>query len=75
MATLAGDGLLNFAFETALKASGRGHDDLVIEALKVLALKAGIYGMAGGQCADIENENAEDISDEVIEFVNEHKTA
>lgn len=75
MATLAGDALLNFAFETALKASGHGHDDLVIEALKVLALKAGIYGMAGGQCADIENENAENISDDVIEFVNEHKTA
>ncbi|MBQ3456852.1 MAG: polyprenyl synthetase family protein [Synergistaceae bacterium] len=75
MATLAGDALLNFAFETALRASGRGHDDAVIEALKVLALKAGIYGMAGGQCADIESENAEDISDDVIDFVNEHKTA
>ena len=75
MATLAGDGLLNYAFETALKATGLGHDDLAIEALKVLALKAGIYGMAGGQCADIENENAENISDEVIDFVNEHKTA
>ena len=75
MATLAGDALLNFAFETALRASGHGHDDAVIEALKVLALKAGIYGMAGGQCADIESENAEDISDDVIDFVNEHKTA
>ena len=75
MATLAGDGLLNLAFETALRASGLGHDDRVIEALKVLALKAGIYGMAGGQCADIENENAENITDDVIDFVNEHKTA
>lgn len=75
MATLAGDALLNYAFETALRASGRGHDDIVIEALKVLALKAGIYGMAGGQCADIESENAENISDDVIDFVNEHKTA
>ncbi|MBR0168706.1 MAG: polyprenyl synthetase family protein, partial [Synergistaceae bacterium] len=36
---------------------------------------AGIYGMAGGQCADIESENAENISDDVIDFVNEHKTA
>lgn len=75
MATLAGDALLNYAFETALRASGRGHDDIVIKALKVLALKAGIYGMAGGQCADIESENAENISDDVIDFVNEHKTA
>ena len=31
--------------------------------------------MAGGQCADIENENAENITDDVIDFVNEHKTA
>ncbi|MBQ3403344.1 MAG: polyprenyl synthetase family protein [Synergistaceae bacterium] len=75
MATLAGDGLLNLAFETALKATGLGHDGRVIEALKVLALKAGIYGMAGGQCADIESENAENITDDVIAFVNEHKTA
>ena len=75
MATLAGDGLLNYAFETALKASGHGHDDRVIEALKVLALKSGIYGMAGGQCVDIEIENSEDVTDEVIDFVNEHKTA
>lgn len=75
MATLAGDGLLNLAFETALKASGFGHDDRVLEALKVMALKAGIYGMAGGQCADIESENSENVSDEMLEFVNEHKTA
>lgn len=75
MATLAGDGLLNYAFETALKATGLGHDDSVIEALKVLALKAGIYGMAGGQCADIESENSDSVDDDVINFVNEHKTA
>lgn len=75
MATLAGDGLLNYAFETALKSSGHGHDDRVIEALKVLALKAGIYGIAGGQCADIESENSDRVNDEVINFVNEHKTA
>lgn len=75
MATLAGDGLLNYAFETALKASGHGHDDRVIEALKVLARKAGIYGVVGGQCVDIESENSEEVNDEVIEFVNELKTA
>ena len=75
MATLAGDGLLNLAFETVLKATGLGSDELVIEAMKVLALKAGIYGMAGGQCADIESENSDDVTDELIDFVNEHKTA
>ena len=75
IATLAGDGLLNFAFETALKSFGKGYDGRVIEALKILSLKAGIYGMAGGQCADIENENSNDVSDVLIDFVNEHKTA
>lgn len=51
MATLAGDGLLNYAFETALKASAFAgeHQDRLIAALKVLGEKAGIYGMVGGQ--------------------------
>lgn len=55
MAILAGDGLLNYAFETALRAfdvcpePGR-----VAKALQILAKKAGIGGMIGGQCADVE---------------------
>lgn len=56
MAILAGDGLLNYAFETALHAFEDVSDKTrVATALTVLARKAGIYGMIGGQTADIES--------------------
>ena len=57
MAILAGDGLLNYAFETAVKAFEMvdPKDILAVsKALSILARKAGIYGMIGGQTADIE---------------------
>ena len=58
MAILAGDGLLNFAFETAMKAFDMEPANPAIgKALQVLAKKAGIFGMIGGQTADIEAEN------------------
>lgn len=71
MGILAGDGLLNLAFETALKAmeycakdnenSDKNTSDTeklrrmqrVWQALSVLAKKAGIHGMIGGQAVDI----------------------
>ena len=61
MAVLAGDALLNKAFETAAEAFsmiGEAADiaaryAAVAKALQILANKAGIYGMIGGQCADI----------------------
>jgi geranylgeranyl diphosphate synthase type II len=64
MAILAGDGLLNYAFETAAKAfeaitNTKGSDSIVYyqrvaQALQVLSGKAGIYGMIGGQVIDME---------------------
>ncbi|MDE7267116.1 MAG: polyprenyl synthetase family protein, partial [Lachnospiraceae bacterium] len=56
MAILAGDGLLNYAFETALKAFScdGANMEQVAKALSILAEKAGINGMIGGQVADIE---------------------
>ena len=56
MAVLAGDGLLNFAFETALKAFGKADAMKVADCLKILAGKAGIYGMIGGQVVDVMSE-------------------
>nr|MCR5654232.1 polyprenyl synthetase family protein [Lachnospiraceae bacterium] len=41
----------------------------------VLAGKAGIYGMVGGQCVDVMNENNPDITMEDILFIHENKTA
>ena len=55
MGILAGDGLLNYAFETALKAFDIEPGNVNIpKALGVLAKKAGIYGMIGGQTVDVE---------------------
>lgn len=85
MAILAGDGLLNYAFETAMQAfescQAEGikladRYDMAARALQVLARKAGIYGMIGGQTADIEAErNPEKVDKEQLLFIHEHKTA
>lgn len=77
LAILAGDGLLNYAFETAVKAFDSDVDaNVVANALKVLAAKAGIYGMIGGQTVDIEAESGNRILDEdTLLFIHKHKTA
>lgn len=77
MAILAGDGLLNLAFETALQAFETKTDKTrVAKAMSILARKAGIYGMIGGQTADIEAENlADKVTAEHLLFIHEHKTA
>ena len=77
MAILAGDGLFNYAFETAMKSfTMEGDLEKKARALSVLAQKAGIYGMIGGQTADIE---AEDLGDQVttehLMFIHAHKTS
>lgn len=65
MAILAGDGLLTYAFETAAGAyeliDESADDALTIykkisRAIRILANKAGIHGMIGGQVIDIESE-------------------
>lgn len=76
MAILAGDGLLNLAFETAAKAFRMGDDPARIgRALALFAGKAGIYGMIGGQTADIEAEEKGNITEELLLFIHENKTA
>lgn len=75
-AILAGDGLLNFAFETALKAGEEEDNPFLLSALSILASKAGIYGMIGGQTADIEAEKQTGSMDgKKLLFIHEHKTA
>lgn len=76
MGILAGDALLNYAFETAATAfSMYPQKSLEIgKALQVLAGKAGIYGMIGGQVVDVESAgNA--VSKEVLDFIYELKTS
>lgn len=77
MAILAGDGLLNYAFETAAGAFSRKPGDCRVErAFSILAKKAGIYGMIGGQTADIlAEEREETLSLEELLYIHENKTA
>ncbi len=80
MAVLAGDGLLNYAFEVAAKAFDEAQtpEDYrkIAKAMQILGGKAGIYGMIGGQCADIEAEKkAEDVTKDLLLFIHAHKTA
>ena len=75
MGILAGDALLNFAFETAGSAFEQYPDKalLIGKALRVLAGKAGIYGMIGGQVVDVK-ETGHAVSREVLDFIYELKT-
>jgi len=92
MAILAGDGLLNYAFETACRAfSLKGGEEegsdaasgkqecsaaRIGGALKILAEKAGIYGMIGGQAVDVEAEKRKlRLDGEKLLFIHVHKTA
>ncbi|MDD3413543.1 MAG: polyprenyl synthetase family protein [Lachnospiraceae bacterium] len=76
MAVLTGDALLNYAFETALKAFNyEPTNDRIVTALQVLANKAGIYGMLGGQVVDVEAEKKNLLlSGEELLFIHEKKT-
>jgi geranylgeranyl diphosphate synthase type II len=97
MAILAGDSLLNYAYETAAKAfdmiaqsaktgvSGNDGDRLaqltkelqdrynVERAMQILAAKPGIYGMIGGQVADVELTGIR-LGQEQLTFIYENKT-
>ncbi len=72
MGILAGDALLNYAFEIAASAFDTEFNQNVAKALKVLAGKAGIYGMIGGQIADIESEGKRAPID-TVEFIHRLK--
>ncbi len=78
MAVLAGDALLNYAFETATLAFQDTDDAAKTgRALRVLAEKSGIYGMIGGQTADVmaEDYKPEQISEKLLLYIHAHKTA
>ena len=75
MGILAGDALLNYAFETACKAFEQFPEESlrIGQALRVLARKAGIYGMIGGQVVDVK-ESGHQIDEEVLDFIFRLKT-
>lgn len=75
MAVLAGDKLFIYAFETAAKAFAlTDRADLVGKAISILANKAGIYGMIGGQSVDVEYTDRP-VTKSQLEFIYELKTA
>lgn len=76
MGILAGDALLNYAFETAFKAFVTEPEDslLIGRALGVLGEKAGVYGMIGGQVIDVKNSGHE-VEKEVLDTIYELKTS
>ena len=77
IAILAGDGLLNLAYEVASSAFDAGtYTDRVIKALKILAKKPGFSGMIGGQTIDIEAEKDHiEISEDSLKTMYDLKTA
>lgn len=86
MAILAGDGLLNYAFETATKAFNaifkqeqNSSEELesykrVAKAMEILSKKAGIYGMIGGQTVDVE-EHESRVDRNRLDFIYRLKTS
>ena len=74
MAVLAGDGLLNLAYEIMLQ-------DVLIQkepkafllAMNEIAAAAGINGMIGGQTADLMNEGKQ-VTAETLGYIHRHKT-
>ena len=74
MGILAGDALLNFAFETACKGLMQDvGNPAVARAVQILAQKAGIYGMLGGQVVDVEPEG-QPLEREKLDFIYDLKT-
>jgi len=72
IAILAGDGLQSYAFELISKNNSISPEKL-IKVINILAHGTGIYGMVGGQAADILHEKENSFDD--INFIHTHKTA
>lgn len=90
MGILAGDALLNYAFETAGKSYEQIKEkksefeleeyteklERILRSQKLLADKAGIYGMVGGQVVDVRaTEEKEVLSEEKLDFIYRLKTS
>lgn len=78
MGVLAGDGLLNYAYETAAGAfdHAKDGDDMkkIAKAMKLLAAKPGIGGMLGGQAVDVMSEG-KPLDKSLLDFIYKMKTS
>lgn len=74
MAILAGDALLNYAYETACKAFDmETNHQRISKAITILARKPGVYGMIGGQVVDVEM-TGKTLTKEQLLYIYENKT-
>ena len=75
MAILAGDGLLNMAYETMLEAPyAQEHPAEALRAMQEIACRAGVRGMVAGQTLDVKLEGHTP-SMESVRYIHLHKTA
>ncbi|MDD5898130.1 MAG: polyprenyl synthetase family protein [Clostridia bacterium] len=75
MAILAGDGLLNMAYETMLDAPfTQEHPAQAVRSMREIAYRAGVRGMVAGQTLDVKLEGKEP-SVESVRYIHMHKTA
>lgn len=76
IAILAGDGLLNLAFETMIESTLKNEfkDNRGIKATYEIIRASGVNGMIGGQIVDLESEGKR-VSKEVLEFIHLNKTS
>ena len=75
IAILAGDGLLNFAYELAAFAMELSPEKRSVElAMRILARRPGLYGMLGGQTADVTLSGSK-LSEKQLTFIYANKTA
>lgn len=75
-ALLAGDALLNLAFEL-MTDSGRYrqiNSRQALRAIREIAVCSGAHGMIGGQVVDLACEGAESVSHEILTYMHERKT-
>lgn len=75
MAILAGDALLNTAYETMLNAAFKhSRPEISLRAAYEISRGAGIYGMIGGQVVDVESEDKK-IDKDKLDYIHMNKTA
>ena len=72
-AILAGDGLLNLAYETMADAVAANPEPGCIKALQYIARGAGSSGMIAGQIADMESET-QPVGEEGLYYIEHNKT-